>query len=270
MSLVVTEERRAELAANVRAVQARLVEAAHDTSGVRTPDSAQPELIVVTKFFPASDAAALYDLGVRRVGENRDQEASGKAAELAHYTGPEDPLRWSFIGQLQTNKAKSVVQYASEVQSVDRPQLAEALSKAYLTRLARWEAGEASAPAAHSSGGLRCLIQVGLDETVEATAGQAALGARGGADPADLLSIAELISSLPGLTLGGLMAVAPLGQDAGAAFERLYGYSQLLTENYPEATEISAGMSHDLAEAVKWGATTVRIGSQIMGARHQA
>ncbi|WP_421084546.1 YggS family pyridoxal phosphate-dependent enzyme [Rothia nasimurium] len=270
MSLTVSEERRAELAANFRAVQDRLAEAATDTSGARQPDSAQPELIVVTKFFPAADAAALYDLGVRRVGENRDQEASAKAAALAEYTGEADPLLWSFIGQLQTNKAKSVVQYATEVQSVDRPQLAEALSKAYLNRLARWEAGEAPAPAAHASGGLRCLIQVGLDETAAATAGQAALGARGGADPADLLSIAELIHSLPGLTLGGLMAVAPLGQDANAAFERLYGYSQKLTAEYPEATEISAGMSHDLAEAIRWGATTVRIGSQIMGARPQA
>ena len=63
------------------------------------------------------------------------------------------------------------------------------------------------------------------------------------------------------------MAVAPLGQDASAAFERLHGYSQQLLEYYPEATTISAGMSHDLAEAIRWGATSVRVGSSIMGSR---
>lgn len=267
MTLTYTPERRAELSEGLSQVQARIRDAAEDLSGARTKASALPELVVVTKFFPASDAAALYDAGVRAVGENRDQEAAAKARDLATYTGSEDPLRWSFIGQLQTNKAKSVVQYAQEVQSVDRTQLADALSKTYSNRLARYENGEAEAPAALAQKGLRCLIQVGLDTTVEATAGQAALGARGGVDPAEILALADHISSLPGLTLGGLMAVAPLGQDAAAAFERLHGYSQKLQEHYPEATTISAGMSHDLAEAIRWGATSVRIGSSIMGAR---
>ncbi|MGV3149772.1 YggS family pyridoxal phosphate-dependent enzyme [Rothia sp. 11254D007CT] len=267
MTLTYSPERRAELSDRLAQVQARIQEAAEDMSGARSASSPLPELIVVTKFFPASDAAALYDAGVRAVGENRDQEAAGKARELAAYTGSDDPLRWSFIGQLQTNKAKSVVQYAHEVQSVDRPQLADALSKAYSNRLARYENGEVEAPAALAHGGLRCLIQVGLDTTVEATAGQAALGARGGADPTEILALADHISSLPGLTLGGLMAVAPLGQDAAAAFERLHGYSQQLMEHYPEATTISAGMSHDLVEAIRWGATSVRVGSSIMGAR---
>lgn len=267
MTLTYTPERCAELSERLAFVQSRIRHAAEDLSGARTASSALPELIVVTKFFPASDVAALYDAGVRAVGENRDQEAAAKAQELIDYTGHDDPLRWSFIGQLQTNKAKSVVQYAHEVQSVDRPQLADALSRAYNNRVVRYENGEGNAPAALAHKGLRCLIQVGLDTRVEATAGQAALGARGGVDPAEILTLAEHISSLPGLTVGGLMAVAPLGQDAAAAFERLYSYSQHLQEHYPQATTISAGISHDLGEAIRWGATSVRVGSAIMGSR---
>lgn len=268
MKLTYSPERANELRERVESVRALLEQAAHDVSGARTAASPAPELVVVTKFFPPSDVAALYAAGIGKVGENRDQEASAKSKELATYT--DGSLRWAFIGQLQTNKSKSVVQYASEVQSVDRLQLADALSKAYTNRLARYEAGEVPAPAAHAHGGLRCLIQIGLDESVVATAGQAALGARGGAAPADVAALAERIESLPGLTLGGVMAVAPLGQDAAAAFERLYGYAQQLQATYPQATTISAGMSHDLAEAVRWGSTEVRVGSAIMGTRPAA
>lgn len=262
-----SEERAGELARNLEAVQAQIAAAAEDRSGVRTADSVTPKLTVVTKFFPAQDAAALYSLGVRSVGENRDQEASAKAAALLEHTGEIDPLRWSFIGQLQTNKAKSVVKYAHEVQSVDRLSLAQALSKAYLNQKNRYEAGEAPAPAALGEGGLRCLIQVGLDDTAPATAGRAALGARGGADPAGILELAEHIAQLPGLTLGGLMAVAPLGQDADRAFERLYSLAQNLQASFPQATAISAGMSTDMEAAIRWGSTIVRVGSQIMGSR---
>lgn len=270
MKLMSAPERVEELAAGLETVRGRLEAAAADHTGARSEASPLPELVVVTKFFPARDAAALYDLGVRKVGENRDQEASAKAQQLASHTDEQDPLRWAFIGQLQTNKAKSVVRYASEVQSVDRPSLADALSKAYQNQVSRFEHEEAAAPAAYREGALTCLIQVGLDQSVEATAGQAAWGARGGTDPQRLLELADHIESLPGLKLGGLMAVAPLGQDANAAFERLYGYSQKLQEAYPQAYAISAGMSHDLVEAVRWGSTEVRVGSAIMGARTTA
>lgn len=270
MGLVYGAERASDLAGRLASVRATIEQAAAQAGGARVSSDPLPELVVVTKFFPASDVAALYDAGVRRVGENRDQEAAAKAQELATYTGSADPLNWSFIGQLQTNKAKSAVQYATEVQSVDRAQLVTALSKAYGNRLARYEAGECQAPAGMKHGGLRCLIQVSLEESGLVTAGQAAQGYRGGAAPDHIESLAELISNSPGLTLGGLMAVAPLGQDPYAAFERLYGYAQKLQERHPEATEISAGMSQDLEAAIYWGATTVRVGSQIMGSRPSA
>lgn len=270
MSLIYGAERALQLSQRLDMVRESIRQAATDTGGARESRSPLPELVVVTKFFPATDVAALYDLSVRRVGENRDQEASAKAKELAAYTGSEDPLNWSFIGQLQTNKVKSVVQYATEVQSIDRLQLVTALSKAYNNRVARYEAGEGRAPASMRQGGLRCLIQVSLEESGTVTAGQTARGYRGGADPKDIEPLADLVNGSPGLTLGGVMAVAPLGQDPYAAFEKLYGYSQKLREYHPDATEISAGMSQDLQAAIYWGSTTVRVGSQIMGPRPSA
>ena len=145
-----TPERAEQLLQNYRRVLERIRAAEQDHSAVRTEASAPVQLVTVTKFFPASDAAALLDGGVTLFGENRDQEASAKARELAAYCAQREvqPPHWAFIGQLQTNKAKSVVKYASSVHSVDRPSLADALAKAYANQLSRFEAGEAPAPAA--------------------------------------------------------------------------------------------------------------------------
>ena len=259
-------QRQAELLANYQRVQEQIRAAETDHSAVRTADSPEVQLLTVTKFFPASDAAALYDAGVRLYGENRDQEAGPKAAALAAIEEPDAPARWEFIGQLQTNKAKSVVRYAHAVQSVDRPSLADALAKAYTNQLSRYEAGDAPAPAAHANGNrLDCLIQVSLAE--QATAGHAAEGARGGTSSDDLLALAERIESSPVLRCAGIMAVAPLGEDPNAAFERLWSLAQVLRAEHPGATEISAGMSGDMEAAVRWGSTCVRVGSAIMGAR---
>ena len=232
--------------------------AAEVPPGIR-PEGLDVELIPVTKFFPASDVAALYDAGVRAVGENRDQEASAKAARLLDSGRTE--LSWHYIGQLQTNKAKSVVSYASSVHSVDRASLVAALAKAYRRRLDAWEAGEAAAPPAHASGGLECLVQVDLEE---GSAG------RGGAAPSEVGRLAEAIEEAEGLRLGGLMAVAPLGAEPGPSFERLWEISQRLREQHPRARQISAGMSGDWAEAIRWGSTRVRVGSSIMGPRPEA
>jgi len=131
-NLQYTPERAEQLLQNYRRVLERIRTAEQDHSAVRTEASAPVQLVTVTKFFPASDAAALLDGGVSLFGENRDQEASAKARELAAYCAQREvqPPHWAFIGQLQTNKAKSVVKYASSVHSVDRPSLADALAKA--------------------------------------------------------------------------------------------------------------------------------------------
>ncbi|KHL03122.1 YggS family pyridoxal phosphate-dependent enzyme [Sinomonas humi] len=233
-----TAERRAELASNLARVQERIESASRAAGRIEVP-----KLIVVTKFHPASDVRALAELGVADVGENRDQEASAKARELAGLG-----LSWHFIGQLQTNKAKSVVRYADVVHSVDRPALATALAKA-----------AASDPAREGRPPLACLIQVNLDE-------DAAPG-RGGALPAEVAALAEAIESSPALRLAGIMAVAPLGEDPARAFARLADCAAELRKNHPHATMVSAGMSQDLEQAIAAGATHVRIGTDVLGPR---
>ncbi len=226
-------------------------------------DAVAPTLIVVTKFHPAADVLRLHRLGVADVGENRDQEASAKAVEVAESldsgdTGP----RWHFIVQLQSNKAKSVATYAHSVHSIDRPSLVKALGKAMA--VAQQETGRAN---------LACYIQVDLSgaypELADAVAGDAA-GApsgRGGLTPSDIMKTADLIAGTGGLDLAGVMAVAPLGVVPEPAFELLAQISANLVAQHPAATGISAGMSHDLEAALACGATHLRVGSDILGPR---
>lgn len=233
-----SDPRTAELSARLEVVRQR-IDVATRTAGRLD----LPRLVVVTKFHPAADVSRLVTLGVEDVGENRDQEAASKTAELSGID-----VRWHFIGQLQSNKAKSVVKYAASVQSVDRVQLVDALAKAV-----------AREKDATGRSDLDCFIQVSLDDDAGAH--------RGGATPSDVEMLAEKIEVADGLVLSGLMAVAPLGADPNVAFERLAGISKALCAVHPAATGISAGMSQDLEAAVKFGATHLRIGSDILGSR---
>ncbi len=247
---------------------------------------ADPTLIVVTKFHPAADVVRLRRLGVADVGENRDQEASAKVVEVAatldpsaaapsgtdasetgsSATGPSGTgLRWHFIGQLQSNKARSVAAYAHSVHSIDRPSLVKALAKAMAAQ--QQENGRRN---------LDCYIQVDLSGAypeLTGAAGQAHAGSaggpggRGGLSPADILHTAELIAGSGGLNLAGVMAVAPLGVAPEPAFALLAEVSAALVANHPAATGISAGMSHDLEVALAYGATHLRVGSDILGPR---
>lgn len=241
------DPRTSELAEALDRVHARIAAAA----GARTEP---PALIVVTKFFPAEDVARLHRLGVRDVGENRDQEASAKVLEVRGLV--DGPLTWHFVGQLQSNKAKSVVRYASWVHSVDRASLVGALGKAVRRHREAVAAGDES-PGPCAEQDLTCLVQVSLDEQ----------HGRGGARPEDVVGLAERIDAAEGLRAGGVMAVAPLGAPAGPAFERLREISAELREALPGAAAISAGMSQDLEEAVSRGATHVRVGSDVLGPR---
>ncbi|MEU1331853.1 YggS family pyridoxal phosphate-dependent enzyme [Streptomyces sp. NPDC005865] len=233
-------ERKSQLAANFAEVEERIA-AACAAAGRRREDVT---LIVVTKTYPASDVRFLSELGVRHVAENRDQDAAPKAAECADL-----PLTWHFVGQLQTNKVRSVVGYADLVQSVDRPKLVTALSAAAVR--AEREVG--------------CLIQVALD------AEENGRGERGGVGPGGIEELADLVAAAPGLRIDGLMTVAPLtGPYAGrqqAAFERLMEFSTLMRAAHPAANMVSAGMSADLEQAVSAGATHVRVGTAVLGVR---
>ncbi len=233
-----TDARRDEIAANLESVRARIADACTDAG--RQPDEVQ--LVVVTKFFPASDVRILAELGVTDVGENRHQEAEAKAAECADLG-----LRWHFIGGLQSNKAAAVASYAAVVESVDRRKLVGALAR-----------GAHQRP--HP---VDVLLQVSLDPPGRE--------GRSGADPAELDELAAAVDVAAGeqgsLALRGLMAVAPLGEDPGAAFGRLAEVRAAFLGRHPSATWLSAGMSADLEHAIRVGATHVRVGSAVLGSR---
>ena len=201
-------------------------------------DPGEVTLIAVTKMFPASDVRLLYGLGVRDVGENRDQEAAPKAAECAALS---PKLTWHFIGQLQTNKAASVVRYAGVIHSVDRLRLVRAL-------------GEQARKAGRI---ITCLVQVSLDRDE----------ARGGVAEPEVGEIAGAIAAEDGLLLGGVMAMAPLGVPPGEAFAPLPRIAAAVRASYPEAVIVSAGMSGDLEAAISAGATHVRVGTALLGGR---
>jgi PLP dependent protein len=226
--------RLAELAENLAVVRGRIEMAC--TAAGRDPAGVQ--LIAVTKTFPVSDVMQLHRLGLRDIGENKDQEAAPKAAACAA-AGLE--VRWHFIGQLQVNKAGSVASYADVVHSVDRARLVTALGRR----------------ATQAGRELSCLVQVSLG------GGEG----RGGARPDEVRELAAAINAEPGLTLAGVMAVAPLGEPARPAYARLRQIAAGVRSDFPGATAISAGMSDDLGEAIAEGATHVRIGTALLGGR---
>ena len=228
------DARRDEIAHRLDDVHTRIATACGDAG--RDPSSV--ELVVVTKFFPVSDVRRLADLGVRDVGENRDQEARVKLTDsLLDGTG----LRRHFIGQLQSNKAASVVSYADVVHTADRAKVVRALGTA----------------ADRQGRRPRVLVQVSLDDAP----------GRGGAVVQDVPALADLVAAEPALELGGVMAVAPLEGDPDAAFARLWEVATRIQAAHPEATWVSAGMSEDLEAAIRHGATHLRVGSAILGSR---
>ena len=233
------DARTVQLQERLDAVQQRIARAAAAAGREDNP----PRLIVVSKFHPAEDVRRLASLGVRDFGENRDQEASAKAEELEALH-----LTWHFVGQLQSKKARTVVRYASAVHSVDRAQLVTSLERAMAVQ--QEQTGR---------GSLDCFIQASLDDDAGAH--------RGGAAPAEVPQLADQLEAAAGLRLAGVMAVAPLGADPERAFEKLLRISAGLQRDFPGATGISAGMSQDLEAAVRFGATHLRIGSDILGSR---
>lgn len=241
------EPRRAELAARLVAVRAR-IDAACAAAG-RDPDDLH--LVAVTKTYPATDVYALVTLGIRDIGESRDQEARTKVAETAelltaaHHRErtPLEPPRWHLVGRLQTNKARHVVTYAHAVHSVDRAELAGALADAAARR--------------QRPTSLSVFVQVSLDGDPR----------RGGITADRVAALAETVVNRPELALAGVMAVAPMDADPAGAFAALQAISERLRADHPDAKAISAGMSEDLEPAVRHGATHVRVGSALLGRR---
>ncbi len=211
--------RRKQIEAGLDAVRARIA-AACQAAGRQV---GEVTLIAITKTRPASDRA---------------QEAAAKAAECAALG-----IRptWHFVGQLQVNKAASVVSFADVIHSVDRLRLVRAL-------------GSRAAAAGRA---VTCLVQVSLDGDP----------ARGGAAADQVLPVADAIAAQDGLVFGGIMAVAPLGVPPAAAFAVLGELSASVRSAHPAAVIISAGMSADLEQAIEAGATHVRVGTALLGGR---
>lgn len=237
-----TPARAEEIAANLADVRTRLDRACaadgRDTTSVR--------LLAVTKTFPAADVAVLLDLGCTDLGEAREQEATAKVSEVADLR-PGSLPRWTVLGRLQRNKARSVVRWAHEVQSVDSPRLLDALDRA--AGSAR-EAGERTEA-------LDVLLQVSLD----------ADPGRGGCPPDELDALAERAAAAGHVRLRGLMAVAPRGVDPDSSLAALHVLAQRVRGEHPGATELSAGMSSDLEAAVRHGSSCVRVGTALLGPR---
>jgi pyridoxal phosphate enzyme (YggS family) len=219
------------LADRLAAVDERIQDAARTAHR----DAAAITRIVVTKFHPATLVSELHALGVRDVGENRQQELTAKRGEL---DGIPD-VRWHFIGQAQTNKARAVRSAADAVHSVDRARIADALD------------------AADGDGLLDVLLQVNLTDDT----------GRGGVDPSGVEELAAHVAGLSTLRLRGVMAVAPLDEEPARAFERLRRSADAVRAVVPDADWISAGMTGDFPEAIAMGATHLRIGSAITGPR---
>lgn len=203
-------------------------------------DPAQVRLIAVSKTKPCEDILAAYQAGQRDFGENYPQEL----VEKADYFHASTDIRWHFIGPLQSNKTRIIAQTAHWVHSIDRLKIAERLSNQRPADLPP----------------LKVLIQINISREQS----------KAGILPEDLLALAADISKLPRIQLKGLMAIpAPCTDEQvqAAVFADMQQLSRQLQQHYPDATELSMGMSDDWPIAVKYGATMIRLGTAIFGAR---
>ncbi|MGX7005544.1 YggS family pyridoxal phosphate-dependent enzyme [Caballeronia sp. KNU42] len=218
-------------------VRQRIAKAAADASR----DASSVTLLAVSKTFPAADVRAAFDAGQRAFGENYVQEAVAKIAELADLRSQ---IEWHFIGPLQSNKTKVVAENFDWVHSVDRLKIAERLSD---------QRGDNQAA-------LNVCLQVNVS-------GEAS---KSGVTPDETLALARTVAALPHLRLRGLMAIpepAATLDEQRAPHRRLREIMDTLRAEGLELDTLSMGMSADIEAAILEGATMVRIGTAIFGAR---
>ncbi|MGF6395293.1 YggS family pyridoxal phosphate-dependent enzyme [Pseudomonas plecoglossicida] len=221
------------IADNLSALSARIDSAARAVG--RDPASIQ--LLAVSKTKPASAIREIHAAGVRDVGENYLQEALTKQVELVDL-----PLIWHFIGPIQSNKTKAIAEHFDWVHSVDRLKIAQRLS----------EQRPAGLPP------LNICLQVNVSGE----------DSKSGCAPADLPALANAVAALPNLRLRGLMAI-PEPTDERAEQEAAFASLRQLQQGLNLGLDtLSMGMSHDLEAAIAQGATWVRIGTALFGARN--
>ncbi|MEY4985569.1 MAG: hypothetical protein RLZZ359_455 [Actinomycetota bacterium] len=235
------------MSANPGSLQERYEAVLDRVSSAALASNRKPEdinVIVVSKNHPAQLVLDLIDLGAKHFGENRDQEAAPKAAEVS--ANSEVEISWHFVGQLQSNKAKSVLRYASAIHSIDRTSLRQAITKEVQNI-------RQSQPNFIIDG----FIQLNVTDDPN----------RGGISVADLPKFAEELLADKTINLLGVMGVASLEREAQVDFETIAKASQALQKIHPSAKFMSAGMSEDFELAIPFGATHLRIGTAITGKR---
>lgn len=229
-----------DIAHNLADVHARIERAAHAAG--RDPQSVA--LLAVSKTFPADDVRAAHAAGQRAFGENYVQEAIAKIEALADLRAS---IEWHFIGPLQSNKTRPVAEHFDWVHSVDRLKIAQRLAE---------QRPDALPP-------LNVLLQVNVS-------GEAS---KSGVAPAEAAAVAHEIAALPKLRLRGLMSIpepAETLEAQRAPHRMLRELFDSLRANGLALDTLSMGMSADLEAAVLEGATIVRIGTAIFGARQYA
>ncbi|WP_339879693.1 YggS family pyridoxal phosphate-dependent enzyme [Pseudidiomarina gelatinasegens] len=197
------------------------------------------QLIAVSKTKPAADIVAAYNAGQRDFGENYVQEAIAKIVQLSDY-----PITWHFIGPIQSNKTRDIAQHFDWVHSIDREKIARRLAQQHSDELAP----------------LNVLIQINIDDETS----------KAGVAPAQMLELAAVISELPQLRLRGLMTIPTAQTDPSATSESFAAMQRLFSElkaQYQQVDTLSMGMSADWPYAVAQGATMIRIGTSLFGAR---
>jgi pyridoxal phosphate enzyme (YggS family) len=223
--------RQVEIANNLQRVRERIERACEKTR--RSPD--EITLIAVTKTYPASDVQILKDLGINEFGENRDDEGHQKSTIVLG--------TWHFQGQIQSKKLGSISSWAHVIHSIDQVSHLEKLERAL------------SAKPIDKS--LRVFLQLSLD---------GAQG-RGGVVAEGLETLANKTLACPHLILMGLMCVPPVEQDADNAFAQVAQIHARFLTKFPDAKNLSMGMSGDFESAITHGATHIRVGSSILGSR---
>jgi PLP dependent protein len=228
------------LSDRIAVVQKRIAAAARRAGR----DPAEVTLVAVSKTHSPEEVAAAYAAGLRVFGENRVEEAAPKTREVARLVAPAEPPAWHLIGHLQSRKAEDVLPWASMVHSVDSIKLAQ--------RLSRFVTAEK----------LPILLEINVS-------GEAS---KYGFRPEELPDAVEVITSLPGLTLQGLMTMAPIAADpeeVRPVFAALRALRGVLARRNPglDWRHLSMGMTDDFEVAIEEGATIVRVGRAIFGER---
>lgn len=228
-----------DIAQNIGKIQKQIAEAAHSCG--RSPD--EITLLAISKTFPEALILQAVEAGLRKFGENRVQEAENK---ILHIRGTLR-LEWHLVGHLQSNKARRAVELFDVIHSVDSVRLASRISHAAVEMNKRQS--------------VLLQVDLGREET------------KFGADPRQLRGLIEELSGLDGIRLDGLMTIPPFFEDPERSrpfYEKLRELRDTLDAEQPGCLgqkHLSMGMSHDFEEAIREGATIIRVGTAIFGSR---